>query len=156
MSSLLPTSVWVPLVTQETVVPELYVHLERYLSAPAVSFPGEDREFGWLYVNTAQDFRIEPPSTITLTASVTNITGSVSGSITATPEETANARKLVGLDETDEDENLKAFDKRLNDQVARLLVDRAARALVEDREATEARGERPKRTAARGPCPSRG
>ena len=80
-----PSSVWVPLVTQETVVPALYAHLERYLRAPAVSFPGEDREFGWLYVNTAQDFRIEPPSTITLTASVTNITGSVSASITATP-----------------------------------------------------------------------
>jgi hypothetical protein len=80
-----PGSVWVPLVSQETVVPALYAHLERYLRAPAVSFPGEDREFGWLYVNTAQDLRIEPPPTITLTASVTNITGSVSATITATP-----------------------------------------------------------------------
>lgn len=67
-------------------------------------------------------------------------------SITATPEETANARKLVGLDETDEDENLKAFDKRLNDQVARLLVDQAAKALVEARRLAEVRGARVVRT----------
>lgn len=77
--------VWVPLVSQETVVPVLYAHLEEYLGAPLLSWPGEDREFGWLYVNTAQDFRIEAPATITLTASVANVTGSVSASVTATP-----------------------------------------------------------------------
>jgi len=77
--------VWVPLVTQETVVPALYAYLDRYLAPPALSWPGEDRQFGWLYVNTAQDFRIDAPPTITLTATVTNVTGSVTGTVTATP-----------------------------------------------------------------------
>lgn len=79
------SAVWVPLVTQETVVPALYAYLDRYLDPPALSWPGEDHEFGWLYVNTAQDFRIDAPPTITLTATVTNVTGSVTGSVTATP-----------------------------------------------------------------------
>ena len=76
---------WVPVVSQESVVPALYAHLEDYVVAPLLSWPGEDREFGWLYVNTAQDFRIDAPATITLTASVANVTGSVSASVTATP-----------------------------------------------------------------------
>lgn len=60
----------------------------------------------------------------------------------ATPEEQAVARKLVGLDEDADKANIEAFDKRLNDQVARLLVDQAAKALVEARRLAEVRGAR--------------
>ena len=77
--------VWVPLVTQEMVVASLYQRLEDHLSAPAVSWPSMDREFGWLYVKAPMDFRIESPQAVSLTATVTNVTGSVTASVTATP-----------------------------------------------------------------------
>lgn len=63
-------------------------------------------------------------------------------SVTATPEEQAVARKLVGLDDDADEANVQAFDERLNQQVARLLVDQAARALVEARRLAEVRGAR--------------
>ena len=81
------TSFWVPLVTQDTVVPALYGHLSAYLRPPVTTWPSVDRSFGWLYVNTPMDFRINPPSGVRLVATVTNITGSVTGTVAATPSE---------------------------------------------------------------------
>jgi len=76
---------WVPLVTQETVVAALAQRLEDYLRPPRVSWPSVDREFGWLYVKAPMDFRVDDVSPISLTASVTNITGSVTATVSATP-----------------------------------------------------------------------
>lgn len=76
---------WVPLVSQETVIPALYERLEDYLTAPVLSWPSEDPEFGWLYVKAPMDFRIAPPNGVSLTATVTNVTGSVTATLSAEP-----------------------------------------------------------------------
>lgn len=76
---------WVPVVTQAVVVAALSQRLEDLLTAPVVSWPSMDREFGWLYVKAPMDFRIAPPAAVSLTASVTNVTGSVSATVSATP-----------------------------------------------------------------------
>jgi hypothetical protein len=77
--------VWVPLVTQEMLVAALSQRLEDHLFPPSVSWPSMDREFGWLYVKAPMDFRIAPPEAVTVTASVTNVTGTVTATVTATP-----------------------------------------------------------------------
>lgn len=84
-SPALSAGFWVPLVTHETVVPALYAHLEDYLQPPAVSWPSIDPQFGWLYVKAPMDFRVARPSGITLTATVTNVTGSVTSTVSAAP-----------------------------------------------------------------------
>lgn len=76
---------WVPLVSQQTVVPALFARLWDYVEPPVVSWPSMDREFGWLYVRAPMDFRIEPVAAVSLTATVTNITGTVTGWVSATP-----------------------------------------------------------------------
>lgn len=76
---------WVPLVSQELVVPALYAQLSAYLKPPEVSFPSADPAYGWLYVNAPMDVRIETPDAVSLTATVTNVTGSVTATVTATP-----------------------------------------------------------------------
>lgn len=78
---------WVPLVSMETVVPALYKHLWDYLHGPTVSWPSMDQDFGWLYVNAPMDFRVDPLPAISLTATVTNVTGSVTATVSATPAE---------------------------------------------------------------------
>ena len=93
---------WVPLVTQRSVVPELYKHIWDYIGPPRVSWPSMDQEFGWLYVQAPMDFRIEQVSSVSVTATVSNITGSVTATVTATPlsvtlepgEPGASARRL--------------------------------------------------------------
>lgn len=76
---------WVPVVTQETVVAALFEHLWDYVAPPVLSWPSMDRDFGWLYVRAPMDFRIEPVQPISLTATVTNITGTVTATVSASP-----------------------------------------------------------------------
>lgn len=77
---------WVPLVTQQTVVPALFAHVWDYAFGPVVSWPSMDREFGWLYVRAPMDFRVDPIETIDLTATVSNVTGTVTARVVVTPE----------------------------------------------------------------------
>ena len=76
---------WVPVVSQETVVPALFEHIWNHVSPPVVSWPSMDRDFGWLYVQAPMDFRVQWLEPVSITASVTNITGSVSAWVSATP-----------------------------------------------------------------------
>lgn len=76
---------WVPVVSQETIVAALFGHVWDYVQPPAVSWPSMDREHGWLYVQAPMDFRVESLEPVSVTASVTNITGSVSAWVSATP-----------------------------------------------------------------------
>ena len=80
---------WVPLVTQQTVVAALWKHVWDYVDAPQIQWPSMDQEFGWLYVQTPMDFRASELSGMSLTATVTNVTGSVTATIDATPTELA-------------------------------------------------------------------
>ena len=77
---------WVPLVTQQSVVPELYKRIWDYIDPPRTSWPSMDQDFGWLYVQAPMDFRIESVSSVSVTATVSNITGSVIATVTATPQ----------------------------------------------------------------------
>jgi len=77
---------WVPFVSQETVVPALFERLWEYLSPPSVTWPSADREFGWLYVQAPMDFRMQMVEAVSLTATVTNVTGTVTATVSATPE----------------------------------------------------------------------
>ncbi|MFK8025230.1 MAG: hypothetical protein AB8G26_14830 [Ilumatobacter sp.] len=76
---------WIDVPDQESIIPGLLEEVLANLPAPRVSFPDADREFGWLYVNAPMDFRIEPLTTVTRSATITNVTGSATGSVTATP-----------------------------------------------------------------------
>jgi hypothetical protein len=79
------TFTWVPLVSQDVVVAALSQRLEALLLPPSLTWPSMDREFGWLYVKAPMDFRIAPPAPVSLTATVTNVTGTVTASVSATP-----------------------------------------------------------------------
>jgi hypothetical protein len=78
---------WVPLVTQQTVVAALWRHVWDYVEAPSVRWPSIDQDFGWLYVRAPMDFRIQDVPAVSVTATVTNITGTVTATVTATPSE---------------------------------------------------------------------
>ncbi len=76
---------WVPLVTQETVVAALWKHVWDYVDAPTIRWPSMDHNFGWLYVQTPMDFRVQGLSEVALAATVTNVTGTVTATIDARP-----------------------------------------------------------------------
>jgi hypothetical protein len=76
---------WIELVSTDTLVPQIVEHLEEVLTEPALYWPGIDREHGWLYVQLPMDFRVAAQQPVTLHASVSNLAGSASAWVTATP-----------------------------------------------------------------------
>ena len=66
-------------------IPPLFDYLPDYLDPPEVTWPNMSPEHGWLFVKVPMDFRINNLESVTLTASVTNVLGTATASVTATP-----------------------------------------------------------------------
>ena len=66
-------------------IPPLFDYLPDYLDPPEVTWPNMSPEHGWLFVKVPMDFRINNLDSVTLTASVTNVLGTATASVTATP-----------------------------------------------------------------------
>lgn len=79
------SSVWVGLPNGGAVIEEAFAQVQKLIYPPVVSWPTMDREFNWLYVKAPMEFRVAALTSVTATASLTNILGSVTATQTATP-----------------------------------------------------------------------
>ena len=78
---------WIKRPTQASIVPGLVANVVADLEAPDIFWPNIDPEFGWVYVTVDNDVRIAPVSNVRKTASVSNLVGSVSAWVEATPSQ---------------------------------------------------------------------
>ena len=76
---------WIKRPTQASIVPGLVAEVAANLEAPDIFWPNVDPEFGWVYVTVENDIRIDPVSNVRRTASVSNLVGSVSAWVEASP-----------------------------------------------------------------------
>lgn len=76
---------WIPAPQPSDLVADLAELLTGYLDPPEVVWPNSSPEHGWLFVKVPMDFRIDNLGPVTVTASVTNLLGTVTASATATP-----------------------------------------------------------------------
>ena len=67
-------------------VPAVFARVAEYLDPPTVEWPNMSPEHGWLFVNVPMDFRVNNLGAVTVTATVTNIVGTATASVTATPD----------------------------------------------------------------------
>jgi len=81
------TRYWIRRPTQEALVPGLLVEVGEALPAPEISWPSADPEFGWIYVNTESDVRIGPVGTVYRERTRSNLVGSATAWVEATPSE---------------------------------------------------------------------
>lgn len=77
--------VWVPQITADDVLPELYEILSAELDDPVTRFEALDPEFGWAYVRVPLDVRVDGVETVSVTASLSAGPLSVWATVTATP-----------------------------------------------------------------------
>ena len=76
---------WVPMVSQEIVVPSLLAELQTLVTGPDVFFPVAQPDTGWLTVKTPMEVRVEAVDPVRLEVAVENITGRVEAWAQATP-----------------------------------------------------------------------
>lgn len=76
---------WVASPDPAVLVEPLFERLVEYLDPPEVTWPNRSPEHDWLFVKVPMDFRVNNLEPITVTASVTNILGTGTASVTATP-----------------------------------------------------------------------
>lgn len=77
---------WIGVPDPADLVPAVFAHLPDYLDPPTVEWPNMSPEHGWLFVKVSMDFRVNNLKPITLTATATNILGTATASVTATPD----------------------------------------------------------------------
>jgi len=79
---------WIRRPTQAVLLPGLLAEVVASLPAPEILWPSADPEFGWIYVNTDSDVRINPVGIVRPPpVSVSNLVGSATAWVQATPTE---------------------------------------------------------------------
>lgn len=76
---------WVGRPTPGAVVETIFGQLQLIIDPPIVSWPTIDPEFGWLYVNTNMEFRVAALTPKAVTGTLTNIVGTATATLSATP-----------------------------------------------------------------------
>jgi len=76
---------WIADPSPDALVPPLAALISEYLDPPDVEWPNMNKENNWLFVKVPMDFRVNNLGEITVTATVTNIVGTATASVTATP-----------------------------------------------------------------------
>jgi len=76
---------WIRRPTQEGIISSLFAGVIEQLKAPEISWPNKDPEFGWVYVTVENDIRISPVEAVREQVTVSNLLGSVTAWVQATP-----------------------------------------------------------------------
>jgi len=76
---------WIRRPTQEGIISSLFAGVIERLKAPDISWPNKDPEFGWVYVTVDNDIRISPVEAVREQVTVSNLLGSVTAWVQATP-----------------------------------------------------------------------
>lgn len=76
---------WVPMVSQEIVVPSLLAELQTLVTGPDVFFPVAQPGTGWLTVKAPMEIRVQPAEPVRLEVAVENVTGRAEAWAQATP-----------------------------------------------------------------------
>lgn len=76
---------WVKRPTQGAILPGLVAEVTRNLEAPDIFWPNADPEFDWVYVTVDNDLRIAPVANVRSQRTVSNLVGSVTVWVEATP-----------------------------------------------------------------------
>jgi hypothetical protein len=79
--------VWIPVVTEESLIPDVMAELLTLIPAPNVSFPVADPTYGWLYVKTPMEIRVDNLETVTATVTAANAISSATATATAEPSQ---------------------------------------------------------------------
>lgn len=79
--------VWVPVVTEISLVPAVLAELTRLVPAPETFFPVADPVYGWLYVQAPMEVRVANLEVVSATVTAANAVSSASASAVATPVE---------------------------------------------------------------------
>ncbi len=78
---------WIRRPTQGSLVPDLIAEVVADLPAPDILWPTKDPEFGWIYVNVSSDIRVDPVADVRKQRSVSNLVGSATAWVQATPSQ---------------------------------------------------------------------
>jgi len=76
---------WIRRPTPESIAPALVSRLIARLDPPETFWPNKDPDFGWLYVTVESDLRISPVQVETESATISNLVGSATVTLQATP-----------------------------------------------------------------------
>lgn len=79
--------VWVPVVTEESLIPDVMAKLVAVIPAPDVFFPVADPTYGWLYVRTPMEVRVRNLAPVTRDVTAANAISSATATATAEPVE---------------------------------------------------------------------
>lgn len=79
--------VWVPVVTEASLVPDLMAEITRLVPAPNAFFPVAMPDTGWLIVNTPMEVRVDNLAPVTATVTAANAVSSATATATATASE---------------------------------------------------------------------
>lgn len=77
--------VWVPVISEVTLIPDVMAELVKVVPAPEVFFPVADPVFGWLYVNTPMEVRVSNLEAVSVEVSARNAVSEATASATAWP-----------------------------------------------------------------------
>ncbi len=77
---------WVGVPRDVDLVDEAFDAAMELVPAPNVSWPTKDPEFGWVYVNTSTEWRVDNLEPVSATARASNRIATAEATVTATPE----------------------------------------------------------------------
>lgn len=80
-------AVWVPVVTEESLIPDVMAKLVAVIPAPDVFFPVADPTYGWLYVRTPMEVRVRNLDPVSEQVTAANAVSSATATATAEPVE---------------------------------------------------------------------
>jgi hypothetical protein len=100
---------WIGAPDPADLVPAVFAYLPDYLDPPTVEWPNMSPEHGWLFVKVSMDFRVNNLKPITLTATATNVLGTATASVTATPDRLAFVSGEGGSTECSAEEAREAY-----------------------------------------------
>ena len=79
--------VWVPVISEVTLIPDVMAELVKVVPAPEVFFPVADPVFGWLYVKTPMEVRVSNLDEVSAVVTAANAVSSATATATAVPVE---------------------------------------------------------------------
>ncbi|HWL44316.1 MAG TPA: hypothetical protein VNQ73_15350 [Ilumatobacter sp.] len=79
--------VWVPVITETSLVPDVLAELVELIPSPDTFFPVADPTYGWLYVKTPMEVRVGNLEAVAASVTAANAVSSATATATAEPVE---------------------------------------------------------------------